>query len=402
MTEGPRPTHPSHAQGGALDGASPTPRTLGSGPWRWPNRPPLRVWIWTAATLALVVVAALLWRGSDAAATESTTAAPAGAPTGRPAGAVSQVWSATGAQPDDVVQSGRVLIGSLHGVRALDPATGAEVWHYTRSNARMCGVTATNGVAVAMFRTADRCDEVVGLDAGTGVRRWTRNLNLRSDTTLASTDQIVLATNPAGVATLDPVGDTLRWEYKAPGDCRVLGAAAGRSGVAVLQQCAGAPATQLRLLDGFAGSPHWKRDLPAPDGTEVRLLGADQLVGVLVGKEVRLLSGTDGSPLRTLPLRASGRVRQVAVQSTALVWADGTLTAYDDATGRSRWHVPALGLPAAPFLLVPENTGFVHRDLTTGKELGRSTMPGLPAGGLAGSVGATVVYRLPDRVLAYR
>ena len=43
-----------------------------------PRRPPLRVWIWTAATVALVVVAALLWRGSDAAATESTTAAPAG------------------------------------------------------------------------------------------------------------------------------------------------------------------------------------------------------------------------------------------------------------------------------------------------------------------------------------
>jgi hypothetical protein len=95
-------------------------------------------------------------------------------------------------------------------------------------------------------------------------------------------------------------------------------------------------------------------------------------------------------------------VRQVAVQSTVLVWADGTLTAYDDATGKTRWHVPALGLPAAPFLLVPEDTGFVHRDLTTGKELGRSTVAGLPAGGLAGRIGATIVYRLPDRVLAYR
>jgi hypothetical protein len=27
---------------------------------------------------------------------------------------------------------------------------------------------------------------------------------------------------------------------------------------------------------------------------------------------------------------------------------------------------------------------------------------GLPAGGLAGRIGATIVYRLPDRVLAYR
>jgi hypothetical protein len=51
------------------------------------HRPPLRVWVWIAASVALVVVATLLWRGSDAAATESTTAAPAGVPVGAPAGA---------------------------------------------------------------------------------------------------------------------------------------------------------------------------------------------------------------------------------------------------------------------------------------------------------------------------
>ena len=137
------------------------------------------MWVWTAATLALVVVAALLWRGSDAAATESTTAAPAGVPTGTPAGAVSEAWSADGDPlPESVVESGRVLVGSAHGVRALDPATGEEAWHYTRANARLCGLTATNGVAVAVFRTADRCDEAVALDAGTGVRAWTRNVEL--------------------------------------------------------------------------------------------------------------------------------------------------------------------------------------------------------------------------------
>src|SRR5688500_13395629 len=100
------------------------------------SRPPLRVWVWTAATVALVVIAALLWRGSDAAATESTTAAPADVPSGTPAGAVSEAWSAGGGPlPEDVVEGGRVVVGSAHGVHALDVVTGDEAWHYTRSNA---------------------------------------------------------------------------------------------------------------------------------------------------------------------------------------------------------------------------------------------------------------------------
>src|SRR4051812_26030482 len=114
----------------------PTPRMLGMGPWRWPIRPALRVWIWTAATVVLVVVGALLWRNSDAAATESTTATPAGVPSGTPAGAVSEAWSARGGPlPENVVESGRVLVGSGHAVPALDPRTGKKACHSTRATA---------------------------------------------------------------------------------------------------------------------------------------------------------------------------------------------------------------------------------------------------------------------------
>ena len=375
------------------------------------RRPPLRVWIWAAATVALIVVAALLWRGSDAAATESTTSAPAGVSSGTPAAAVSGAWAARGSVPADVVANGRVLIGTAHGVRALDPATGREAWHYTRSNARMCGLTATNGVAVAVFRTADRCDEVTALDAATGVRSWTRNVNFRPDTTLVSTDRIVLAVSPTGLVTLDPTGDNIRWRYKAPAGCRILDASAGSSGVALLQRCSAA-AVQLRLLDGFAGSPHWSRDLTAPAGTSFRLLGADQLLGVAEGHDVHLFAGTDGTDLRTLAWAASGPVRERAAGPTALLWAGGTLTALDHTSAATRWQVPASGLPAAPgvaptgpaagFVLVPDDAGFTRRELATGKELGRSAVAGVPAGGVAERVGPTVVYRLPDRVLAYR
>ncbi|MDK3256085.1 PQQ-binding-like beta-propeller repeat protein [Blastococcus capsensis] len=373
--------------------------------------PPLRVWVWTAATVALVVVAALLWRGSDAAATDSTTAPPAGVPQGTPAGDVSEAWSTTGGPvPEDVVEDGRVLVGSSHGIRALDPATGEQAWHYTRSNARLCGLTATDGLAVAVFRTEDRCDEAVALDAGTGVRAWTRNVNFRSDATLSSTDRIVLAHSPTGVVTLDPTGNNTRWRYAAPDGCRLLGSDAGDAGVAVLQQCDGAAAPQLRLLDGFDGEVHWTRDVLASGGGNVRLLGADLLVGVQAGTEIRLLSATDGTLLTTLDAGQDRPAEQAAVAGAVLVSADGMLTAVDPASASTLWAGPAIGLPGepttggddVPALAVPTPDGFVFRDPVTGAEVGRSAGTGLPPGGAATAVGSTVVLRLPDRLVAYR
>jgi outer membrane protein assembly factor BamB len=376
-------------------------------------RLPVRVWVWTAATVALLVVAALLWRGSDAAATESTTAAPADVPAGTPAGAVSEAWSADGGTiPEAVVEDGRVLVGSAHGIRALDPLTGEEAWHYTRTNARMCGLTVTDGVAVAVFATADRCDEAVALDAGTGVRRWTRSLSLAGDAVLDSTAAIVLASNPTGLVTLDPTGNNVRWRYAAPDGCRLLAADAGSTGVAVLQRCTGTTDLQVRLLDGFAGTAHWSRSLPVAEGTDVRLLGADDAVTVLVGDEVQTLAGTDGSLLSGLPGAAGAEVEQATVGSVSLVRVDGTVSAVDALSGTALWEATATGLSAAsgavddanspPGLVLPDEEGFSSRDPATGAELDRFAVAGLPGGGTASVIGPVAVLRLDDQVLGYR
>jgi outer membrane protein assembly factor BamB len=377
-----------------------------------PARPPLRVLVWAAGTAILLLVATVLWRGSDAAATESTTAAPADAPSGTPAGAVSQIWSADDDVPvGSVVESGRVLVGSTHGVRALDPATGQEVWHYTRSNARMCGLTATDGVAVAIFATENRCDEAVALRAGTGVRAWTRSVGLRADASLLSTDRIVMATSPTGLVTLDPTGDNIRWRSAAPHGCRYLQTAVGSAGVAVLQRCTGASLDQLRLFDGFTGAPHWSRDLPVT--ADARLLGADALPTVLIDGAVEALSTADGTVLTRLPVPAGADVQVGAAGSLTLVRVDGQLTALDAASGGPLWTLRARGLPAttpgagksargARPLVVPEDGGFVRRDPATGTELGRSTAPTVAEGSTVTQVGRIVVVRLPDRVLGYR
>ena len=128
------------------------------------RRPPLRVWVWTAATLALVVVAALLWRGSDAAATDSNRR------TGRrPLGDAgrSRLRGVDRPRRAAARERGRERprprrLRSTGSARST-PVTGEEAWHYTRANARLCGLTATDGVAVAVFRTEDRCDEAVAL-----------------------------------------------------------------------------------------------------------------------------------------------------------------------------------------------------------------------------------------------
>lgn len=377
------------------------------------HRPPLRVLVWTAATVVLVVVAALLWRGSDAAATQSTTAAPAGIPSGTPAGAVSQVWSAGGRLiPDTVVQDGVVLVGSTHGVRALDLTTGREAWHYTRSNARMCGLTATDGLAVAVFATARRCDEAVALFADTGVRKWTRSVDFVPEMRLSSTEGIALASSPGGFVVLDPVGDGVRWRYPAPGGCRLLGAQAGDTGIAVLEHCAGADGVQLRLFGGYAGEKHWNLDIAVPEtqATKAQLLGADGVVTVVVGGELQVRSAADGKVLVRQPAR--GRIEQRSAGGVPFLLVDGELRALDPASGTAVWTAPAIGLPTASTpdkkagervtVLVPGAGGFVRRNPATGAEVGRSVVAGVPPGGVASSLGPVVVYRLDDRVLAYR
>jgi outer membrane protein assembly factor BamB len=273
----------------------------------------------------------------------------------------------------------------------------------------------TDGVAVAVFATGGRCDEAVALNAGTGVRAWTRSVGFAGDVRLSSTRAIVLASNPGGIVVLDPTGDSSRWRYAVPGGCRLIGAAAGDTGVAVLEHCNGADGVQVRLFGGFEGERHWARDLPVAeaDADDTRLLGADGAVTVLLDGKIQVLAPANGALLSRLPAPGDpDGIAQRAAGGVALVLVHGQLSALDPATGDVLWATPAIGLPTASSadkqaeepasLLVPAADGFVRRDPTTGTELGRSAVTGLPEGGVASALGPVVVYRLDDRVIAYR
>ncbi len=382
--------------------------------------PPPRVWIWTAAALALALVAVLLYRGSSVAATDSTTAAASRVPDAAPAAELTRTWSleAPTGLPRRVVEAGRVVVPEERGLTVADAVTGEAAWHYRRADARLCGLTAVDGLVVAVFRTHDRCDEALALDAATGVRQWTRNLSLRGDATIAGTGQVVLASSPTGVVVIDPAGDNVRWRAPADEGCTFAATDVGSAGVALLQRCADAAVLQLRLFDAFSGQQRWSRDVAVPAGATARLAGVDRLVGVVVGDGLLLHRPDDGAEVRQLPLPpadgdpATEPLLQTGTGDLALVWARGTLWALDQATGVPRWELPARGLPAggetggtdadAAALWVPEADGFVLRDPATGAETGRAAVDGgLDAGGRTSVVGPVLVYRLPDRVHGY-
>jgi hypothetical protein len=381
---------------------------------------PLRTWVWTAATLALALVAVLLYRGSSVAATDSTTAPAVAVPVGAPAGDLAQAWSlaAPAGLPRRVVEEGRVVVPGERGLTATDAVTGAEAWHYRRADARLCGLTAVDGLVVAVFRTGDRCDEALALDAATGVRQWTRNLSLRGDATIAGTAQVVLAGSPTGVVVVDPVGDNVRWRASADEGCTLAATDVGSAGVALLQRCADASVLQLRLFDPFSGQQRWSRDVTVAEGAAARLVGVDRLVAVVAGDTLLLHRPDDGAAVQQLPLPpadgdpATEPLLQTGAGDLALVWARGTLWALEQGTGTPRWQLPARGLPAggetggtepdATALWVPEADGFVLRDRATGAETGRAVVDGgLEPGGRTSVVGPVLVYRLPDRVLGY-
>jgi outer membrane protein assembly factor BamB len=374
------------------------------------------VWAWTAAVLALLLVAVLLWQGSDARATSSTTAAAPAPAEGLPGDRLALSWSADlDPAPRRVVHGGQVLVPGPDGVALHDPATGREAWHHTRANARLCDATAVDDLVIAVFRTAERCDEAVALHAATGVRAWYRNVDFRGDLQLASTESIVLASAPTGIATLDPTGNSTRWRYAPPAGCRLTGADVGSTGVVVLQRCEDVPTLQVKLFDGFGGEPTWTRDVDTA-GVPARLTGADRLVGLAVADRLQVLSPVDGTLLQDLPLGPAGGqaptrepLLQVGVADVALVWARGTVSALDEVTGAPRWQLPARGLPAGTgpgredAVLVPEEGAFVLRSLDSGEELGRSAVDVDPAvGGRTAVVGPVVVSSTANAVAAYR
>jgi hypothetical protein len=130
--------------------------------------------------VAAVAAATLLWRFSDARATESQPAvgAPPAAlqpPTTLPP-SLAPVWTApSGATPVPVVAGATVVTADGREVVGRDPFTGEPRWRYARG-IDLCTATAAWGNAVTVWSKDPRyCSEVTALAGDTGRRASQRN-----------------------------------------------------------------------------------------------------------------------------------------------------------------------------------------------------------------------------------
>lgn len=372
--------------------------------------PPRRVLVWVVVLVVAAIVLGVLWFGSDYHNTSLRTAASdPGAPAdAEPADTVTARWfQESGPSAADPVEDGSVIVGGPHGLRGLDPRTGEERWHYLRSTALLCDWTAEDGVVVAVFRTADNCDEALALDAGTGARVWYRNVSLSTGVSLASTNQLTVASTDTGLTTFGTTSNGLRWRYDPPGDCRIADSLPGDTGVAVTLDCAGA--TSLVLLDGFTGKQRWSGVLPPGPA---RVLTADAAVAVLGLDSAGSLNvfGRDGEALVTIAEPAL--VASTDVQPGAQLYGDllavftgTTLVGVDTAAGGIAWVSRAITQPTLIGfgVLVHDGTDFVEVNLDTGLVIRQIPVTGaVPAtGATLDRAGAAIVVGTAESVTVY-
>lgn len=367
--------------------------------------------LWVAAIVVGAVVVGLLWVGSDYANTSLQTAAsdPSQPVEAEPAGQVAAQWSAPSG-PADIgpVEDFTVIVGEDHGVRGLDPDTGAERWHYLRSTALLCDWTAADGVVVAVFRTDAGCDEALALDAGTGRREWYRSVNFTTEMTLQSTNQLTVASTSTGVTVLGTTSNGTRWRYDPPADCLISDTLPGDVGVAVTLSCASS--ARLVLLDGFNGKERWTGTLPAG---AAQILTADGVVGVLATELTGSLHVFDRDGVALIALRDESftpedgaRPAAVLVGERLAVFTGSTLFVVNVQTDGVEWVVPALTHPGllGSGLLVFDGIDFVQHDVVTGAELRRITVDGAapPSGGRLDRIGSAIVVSTLDEVAVYR
>lgn len=375
--------------------------------------------IWLGVLVIALVAGVALAVNSDATNTDIRSAAdPPGSISGPLAEQLESLWASDSAVDDQqTVASDTVITSNEHGVRGLDPLTGEERWHYLRHNATMCDLTVLDDVVVAIFRTTGRCNEAVALEAGSGVRRWYRNVGFSDQLSMLGSGTAAMAATPDGIAVLDAVGDSIRWRYNPPQGCQLSSIGIGTNGVVVLERCT-TGTTWLAEFELYGGEQQWR--VTPPTG-EVTVLGADGVVSLLVGQDLTILSARDGSLLSTLPT-AGGSVESAESAATTLagragergvplVHLAGRLYAIEPASGAPLWSVAASGLPTSSDfgLVVPEAGDFVIRNPVTGGEIARSMIVdqnNSPGDGIEGLVrveraGSVLIAITEDGLVAY-
>lgn len=326
--------------------------------------------------LALGVSVIVIWsHGETAHTTLHTAAAPAPSVAAQtPSTTQRQAWQTTDRTAIGTPYwRGTVVTFGAHSVRGRNAATGRVTWSYTRTDRTVCQAVQDNGVTVAVYELHGTCDQLTGLDSGTGERKWTRTLDkdgqpLHGHPSYAVTQAAIMFTTPSVIYTIDPSSGLDRWVYH-PDGCSIGNTAIGAlnaliSQTCTHQACAGrtfcGPGPQLLLRAADAGRDD--NDKANPDKIKWNLIGtnaipasADQLISAVDTRsgQLRVLDVTKGKTLyrlRLTPRLASTAANTAAITALAtaraeLLWIAGTTYSVELTGAAFFWTTPTPGPP---------------------------------------------------------
>jgi hypothetical protein len=370
------------------------------------------------AAIAVVVVAAsvlatVIWlSGEISHTTLRTSAMPHNVPLGTTSKVLTKAWSSTDtAAIGTPYDNGTVVTHDRHTVRGRDGRTGAQTWSYTRTDRVVCAAAQSNGTTVAVFMLNGNCDEVTGLDSGTGKRKWDRTLDLDTHQVngVAAIDIVadtITFTTPSVIYAIDLNSGYNDWLYSQP-TCTISHSVLGSAGDLISQTCTHrdcsnvdakfcANGSQLLLRNGSTGeNTDSSKNKGNPDqviwtrkGVDLVPVSASALITALNPDATTLtvLDAAAGKTLHTVALGAAQPSQTVAALRHAdafdaeLLWLGGISYALPTPGVAFSWTaatttLPSLtassGTPSASLtgalLTVPSATGISSLDPRTGK-----------------------------------
>ena len=306
-----------------------------------------------AAIVLLVAGVTATWlTGEGRATTLEVATDPEPAVANVPLGSTLTVaWTSDDATAGGITATqGTIVTYGEHAVRGRNALTGEVRWSYTRTDVTVCDVVTQDGVAVAVFRKNGNCDQVVGLDAVTGQRRYNRTLQDSGDSTMSTRSGSTMIVSAHGVHVISPgfdeanvpAGGLDRW-YWTPEDCAVDAAVIGGRGVLTALSCGSID--RLVLRKPYEDGEFWSIEDSARPlvVTDAAVLGWDAAASTLVSFALET-----GARVAALPLTDCADPVATEVGGLAMLLCGGdTLRAFaaDGGTLAPVWAIPAVALP---------------------------------------------------------
>ncbi|MGC0364874.1 hypothetical protein ABH922_002858 [Rhodococcus sp. 27YEA15] len=299
--------------------------------------------------VALVAAITVVWLRSDARGTTSVTAETELPPLSTSVtlpDVLTEVWSAPSAASATPVVEGNAVVTAQGGdVVGRNPASGDEVWRYSR-NKDLCGILGTWDRVVTVYRDDRGCSQVTSLTGATGARKDQRNSDADPAVTLSADGTYVISRGDARmelwrsdlVRTLEfgRVDAPVNPNKQPRAGCTLLDAASSSNRVSVLEKCPDDTSNRLTLMNPApkdAQEPEEYGSVVLPDSEGARVLavsGEKTALYLPAGNgTVSRISIFDGTGNALVDYPIEGPVvenARVFTEKNTITWWTGTRT----------------------------------------------------------------------------